>query len=109
MKIKISKKAAYESNQKLLPTGTPGLMVKVSQRGTGKKLYLEGHGVDTSTGRIIPGTSIKRKLQTPESMDFVAATVAHLVEQKYLALHRPEKPKAGSVHEGLYNSALKQS
>ena len=84
-------------------------MVKVSQRGTGNGLYLEGHGIDTNTGRLIPGTSVKRKLQAPESMDFVSATVAYLVEQKYLAIHCPERPKAVAVPEGLYTNALKKA
>jgi len=109
MKSKSPRKPHTKSNQKLLPTNRPELMVKVSQRGTGNGLYLEGHGIDANTGRLIPGTSVKRKLQAPESMDFVSATVAYLVEQKYLAIHCPERPKAVAVPEGLYTNALKKA
>ena len=101
MKAKSPKKPHTKSNQKLLSTNRPELMVKVSQRGTGNGLYLEGHGIDTNTGRLIPGTSVKRKLQAPESMDFVSATVAYLVEQKYLEC-RQEKPKASYLTKAYY-------
>lgn len=108
MKSKSKRKPHTKSNQKLLSTNRPELMVKVSQRGTGNGLYLEGHGIDTNTGRLIPGTSVKRKLQAAESMDSVAFAVAYRVEQKYLECHSQEKPKADTFNEGLFTDALKK-
>lgn len=91
----------------ILTTDTKGLSVKVSQRGSQDDLYLEGHGIDAGTGRAIHGTSVKRKLQTPESLKYVAAAVAHLVEQKYLSLTRTSPPKAHIRPDGFFTEALK--
>lgn len=92
----------------ILTTNTKGLSVKVSQRGSQDDLYLEGHGIDSRTNRAIPGTSVKRKLQTPESLEYVAATVANLVEQKFLALHRPAQPRMADSPDGFFTNALKR-
>ena len=91
----------------ILTTDTKGLSVKVSQRGSQDDLHLEGHGIDAGTGRAIHGTSVKRKLQTPENLKYVAAAVAHLVEQKYLSLTRTPLPKAHIRPDGFFTEALK--
>lgn len=93
MNPKSKKKPPVKANQKLLQTDNPDLMVKVSIRGSGNNMYLVGDGVDARTGRKIEKTTVKRKLQIPESLDHVTSTVVYQVQQKFSDLQASQKPK----------------
>ena len=93
MNSKSKKKTPEKSKPELLPTGNPELLVKVSRRGSGDNMYLVGYGVDARTGRKIEKTTVKRKLQIPESLDHVTSTVVYQVQQKFSDLQASQKPK----------------